>query len=178
MAPRGRERRTRGPQTPPQLQARELRHPCLLTRRVLAQESGAEAKLEIAVAHALGLGNDEYEMLLAHFDRLPESFREELMKGYSGGNGHSRTLNGAATDLPTREQPGLAGLGAKIPNHYTAKLSKLDLDVARAVPPGGNWKNIPHEIPSKRLEQIRVSFAAGEGSRSTEQHEQHPSRAC
>src|ERR1019366_7782858 len=56
---------------------------------------------------------------------------------------------------------------ARIPNHYSAKLSKLDLEVAVAVPPGGNWKNIPVHVPSQRLEQIRVSFAAGEGSRST-----------
>lgn len=36
-----------------------------------------------------------------------------------------------------------------------------------SVPQGGNWKNIPESIPSKRLDQIRASFARGEGSRST-----------
>ena len=161
----------------PQLENRELVQSLAgLTRRVLAQETGVEAKLEIAVAHALDLGSDDYEMLLAHFDRLPESFREQLLKDYSGGNGRSRLVNGAANGLPARNQPGLAGLAPTIPNHYTAKLSKLDMDVARAVPPGGNWKNIPHEIPSKRLEQIRVSFAAGEGSRSTYYGRLHPDR--
>jgi Alw26I/Eco31I/Esp3I family type II restriction endonuclease len=55
----------------------------------------------------------------------------------------------------------------KIANHYTPRLSQLDLMMVRAVPPGGNWKNIPESIPSKRLEQIRISFAAGMGSRST-----------
>lgn len=55
----------------------------------------------------------------------------------------------------------------QIPNHYTHKLSELDLLMVKAVPPGGNWKNIPHSIPSKRLQQIRESFAAGKGSRST-----------
>lgn len=54
-----------------------------------------------------------------------------------------------------------------IPNHYSAKLSALDLDMVRCVPPGGNWKNIPETIPSRRLDQIRASFAAGGGSRST-----------
>jgi len=54
-----------------------------------------------------------------------------------------------------------------IPNHYSAKLSALDLEMVRAVPPGGNWKDIPASIPSKRLDQIRASYAAGEGSRST-----------
>ncbi|MES1222460.1 MAG: DNA (cytosine-5-)-methyltransferase, partial [Bacteroidota bacterium] len=36
-----------------------------------------------------------------------------------------------------------------------------------SVPPGGNWKNIPHNIPSKRIAQIRESFSQGKGSRST-----------
>jgi len=54
-----------------------------------------------------------------------------------------------------------------IPNHYSANLSKLDLEMVRCIPPGGNWKNIPVTIPSKRLEQIRRGFAAGNGSRST-----------
>jgi DNA (cytosine-5)-methyltransferase 1 len=39
--------------------------------------------------------------------------------------------------------------------------------MAVTIPPGGNWKNIPHSIPSKRLEQIRISYKNGGGSRST-----------
>ncbi|MGH2414102.1 MAG: DNA cytosine methyltransferase, partial [Microcystaceae cyanobacterium] len=54
-----------------------------------------------------------------------------------------------------------------IPNHYSAKLSDLDLKMVVNIPPGGNWKNIPIFIPSKRLEQIRESYAKGGGSRST-----------
>jgi len=42
-------------------------------------------------------------------------------------------------------------------NHVTYALSKNDLRMVRSVPPGGNWKNIPTDIPSKRLEQIRKS---------------------
>jgi DNA (cytosine-5)-methyltransferase 1 len=56
---------------------------------------------------------------------------------------------------------------ATIPNHVTARLSELDMLIARSVPPGGNWKNVPLDVPSKRLDQIRESFARGEGSRST-----------
>ncbi|WP_425989977.1 DNA (cytosine-5-)-methyltransferase [Afipia sp. DC4300-2b1] len=54
-----------------------------------------------------------------------------------------------------------------IPNHVSAKLSNLDLRFAESVPPGGNWRDIPESVPSERLAQIRVSAAAGEGSRST-----------
>jgi len=39
--------------------------------------------------------------------------------------------------------------------------------MVKSVPEGGNWKDIPEAIPSKRLEQIRESFKRGEGSRST-----------
>jgi DNA (cytosine-5)-methyltransferase 1 len=55
----------------------------------------------------------------------------------------------------------------KIPNHYSSNMSELDMRIIRAVPPGGNWKDIPLEVPSKRIAQIRESFAQGKGSRST-----------
>jgi DNA (cytosine-5)-methyltransferase 1 len=61
-----------------------------------------------------------------------------------------------------------------ISQHYSAKLSENDLQMAIHIPPGGNWKNIPLHVPSKRLEQIRSSFAAGEGSRSTYYGRLHP----
>ena len=52
-------------------------------------------------------------------------------------------------------------------NHYASKLSDLDMQIVEHVPPGGNWKDIPESVPSKRLEQIRESYKAGKGSRST-----------
>lgn len=54
-----------------------------------------------------------------------------------------------------------------IQNHKTAKLSDLDMMIVKSVPPGGNWKNIPEDIPSKRIAQIRESYSLGKGSRST-----------
>lgn len=54
-----------------------------------------------------------------------------------------------------------------ITHHIAAPLSALDMAVAEAVPPGGNWKDVPTTIPLKRLQTIRDSFARGEGSRST-----------
>jgi DNA (cytosine-5)-methyltransferase 1 len=54
-----------------------------------------------------------------------------------------------------------------IPNHKCSKLSDLDMAIVHSVPPGGNWKNIPLSIPSKRIDQIRESYAQGKGSRST-----------
>lgn len=54
-----------------------------------------------------------------------------------------------------------------IANHVASKLSALDLQIARHVRPGGNWKDVPPDVPSARIAQIRVSAAAGEGSRST-----------
>jgi DNA (cytosine-5)-methyltransferase 1 len=53
------------------------------------------------------------------------------------------------------------------PNHYSAKLSELDLEIIEHIPPGGNWKNVPPSIDCARLETIRASYARGEGSRST-----------
>jgi site-specific DNA-cytosine methylase len=42
-------------------------------------------------------------------------------------------------------------------NHITYPLSELDLRMVKCVPQGGNWKNISIDIPSKRLEQIRIT---------------------
>lgn len=39
--------------------------------------------------------------------------------------------------------------------------------IVKSVPPGGNWKNLPEDIPSKRIAQIRESYHQGKGSRST-----------
>jgi len=45
----------------------------------------------------------------------------------------------------------------KIYNHIAPKFSKLEWSMVESIPPGGNWKNIPESVPSKRLEQIRKS---------------------
>lgn len=63
-----------------------------------------------------------------------------------------------------------------IENHNCAGLSELDLRIARAVPPGGNWRDIPEDVPSDRIAQIRLSAAAGKGSRSTYYGRLHPNR--
>jgi DNA (cytosine-5)-methyltransferase 1 len=41
--------------------------------------------------------------------------------------------------------------------HTAYSISELDMAMIKAVPPGGNWKNIPESVPSKRLDQIRIS---------------------
>lgn len=45
----------------------------------------------------------------------------------------------------------------KIYNHIAPGLSALEMQMAQHIPAGGNWQNIPDNIPSKRLEQIRKS---------------------
>jgi DNA (cytosine-5)-methyltransferase 1 len=45
----------------------------------------------------------------------------------------------------------------KLYNHISPRLSDLEWEMAKHIPPGGNWQNIPITIPSKRLEQIRKS---------------------
>lgn len=54
-----------------------------------------------------------------------------------------------------------------ITDHAAGTLSDLDRRVVTAVPPGGNWRDIPIDIPSKRLDQIRRGARLGLGSRST-----------
>ena len=54
-----------------------------------------------------------------------------------------------------------------VTDHFAAALSNLDQEMINHVPPGGNWRDIPPSIPSRRLEQIRANSKAGRGSRST-----------
>jgi DNA (cytosine-5)-methyltransferase 1 len=52
-------------------------------------------------------------------------------------------------------------------DHISGRLSPLDRQIVATVPPGGNWRNLPPDFPSRRIEQIRRSAADGQGSRST-----------
>lgn len=54
-----------------------------------------------------------------------------------------------------------------VTDHVAGVLSALDRSVVSAVPPGGNWRDLPEDFPSQRVQQIRASAARGEGSRST-----------
>lgn len=45
----------------------------------------------------------------------------------------------------------------KIYNHIAPVLSDLEWEMAKHIPAGGNWQNIPEHIPSQRLTQIRKS---------------------
>lgn len=46
-------------------------------------------------------------------------------------------------------------------NHTTFKLSDLDLEMIRAVPPGGSWKDIPQETVEKSKRLTRITQTGG-----------------
>jgi DNA (cytosine-5)-methyltransferase 1 len=129
-----------------------------LADQTAAGDSGAINRLEVEVAQLYGLGRDDMAELLCSFAKIEADEVKELLS-------MSEWDNAARTTPPQN---------VKIGNHYSASLSELDLTIARAVPPGGNWKNIPVHVPSQRLQQIRESYAAGEGSRSTYYGRLHP----
>lgn len=45
----------------------------------------------------------------------------------------------------------------KLYNHVSAGFSQLEWQMVKHIPEGGNWQNIPEDIPSQRLVQIRKS---------------------
>jgi DNA-cytosine methyltransferase len=49
----------------------------------------------------------------------------------------------------------------EILNHTSFKLSNLDLEMVRAVPQGGNWKDIPQETINKSKRLIRIKETGG-----------------
>jgi DNA (cytosine-5)-methyltransferase 1 len=129
-----------------------------LVDKSAAGDAQASNRLEVAVAQLYGLGRKDMTELLCSFAKIES---EEV----------SEFLSMPEWDRAARTSP---PQNVKIWNHYSASLSELDLMIARAVPPGGNWKNIPQSVPSQRLQQIRESYAAGEGSRSTYYGRLHP----
>lgn len=125
--------------------------------QALAGDATAESRVEALVARDVyGLSRCELEMVLSLFAKVTAPERDEILAAYGAIETSVQVPEAQSTEVRLR-----------IPNHICARLSALDMEMVLAVPPGGNWKNIPESIPSKRLEQIRVSFKAGEGSRST-----------
>lgn len=129
-----------------------------LVDRSIAGDAQASTRLEVEVAQLYGLDREDMAELLSSFAKIEGNEVSELLSIPEWG----------------RVEKALRPQEVKIWNHYSASLSELDLMIAHAVPPGGNWKNIPKSVPSQRLQQIRESYAAGEGSRSTYYGRLHP----
>ena len=132
---------------------------------LLADPRRGQARLEALVAtDAFGLCERELVAVMGAFPGLSIPERREIVSEFCALAHEDRA---PATPTPSGPNHDVKSGVHEIPNHVSARLSELDLRMVRAVPQGGNWKDIPESIPSKRLEQIRASFRRGEGSRST-----------
>lgn len=54
-----------------------------------------------------------------------------------------------------------------VTDHDAGTLSELDLLAISHIKPGGNWRDLPEDFPSKRVQQIREGARAGTGTRSS-----------
>ena len=96
-----------------------------------------EFKIEAYVAKIVyGLDKEEFVFIVNSFQKLKDTEREKLLMEY-------QRLEGRRTD-------GSIGK-VKIFNHLSSSLSEMDMTIVRSVPAGGNWKNIPEDIPSKEF---------------------------
>jgi Alw26I/Eco31I/Esp3I family type II restriction m6 adenine DNA methyltransferase len=140
-----------------------------LVNKCLAGCEKSRFEVEILVAQAYGLVLDDFKLLLSAFDKLTDGEINALLgeTWTNLENLHKSKASNKSNAEPVAAPQKILQNEKKLPNHYSPSLSDLDLIMVRAIPPGGNWKNIPESIPSKRLEQIRSSCAAGQGSRST-----------
>lgn len=132
-----------------------------MMKNVMVAPERSQARLEALVAHhAYGLTEDEFRAVVGAFVKLTDKERDAILREYELVVAESRSDEHEESAVPNEDAVG-------IPNHFSARLSELDMRMVHAVPEGGNWKDIPESIPSKRLDQIRESFKRGEGSRST-----------
>lgn len=122
---------------------------------ILNNQPDKELLLEAYVAkNVYKLSKEELIIVVDSFEKMTKEEKTRLLQYYDNIN-TEKELNNKNIG------------GVKIPNHLTSTLSELDMMIVHSVPPGGNWKNIPENVPSRRIEQIRESFKAGKGSRST-----------
>ena len=131
----------------------------LVEQQLRAPNAKNEALIEIAVFRWYGVPAEIYEKML---DQLANNAPSDVAEI------RNAIVESLSDDAYIE--------GGEIKNHYASNLSELDLIICRAVPPGGNWKDIPVDVPSERLKNIRMSFARGEGSRSTYYGRLHPDR--
>jgi len=136
-----------------------------LVDQAIQGNRSAEAGIELEVAALYGLSHPELMVLVEHFPGLDNDFVDRLC---------TTLQTSTIKDSDAVQKNKMSEI--RIPNHYTARLSELDLRTAIAVPPGGNWKNVPEDVPSNRIRSIRESYAAGGGSRSTYYGRLHPDR--
>ncbi len=127
--------------------------------KILRGKVSSHELVEALVAkHIYGLSFDEFEIIIDTFEKITEEEKKSLLQEY-------KDIKDRYSEVSCDESH--AGSSVEISNHFSARLSELDMSIVRCVQPGGNWKQIPTSIPSKRVETIRQSYARGEGSRST-----------
>lgn len=120
----------------------------------LSGDERSESYIEAFVSrNVYGLSISDLRTILDQFSHVTKSERDLILSAYKQLENTSGDTSSSAKN--------------SIPNHTSARLSDTDMKMVLAVPQGGNWKNIPESIPSKRLDKIRASYKAGEGSRST-----------
>jgi Alw26I/Eco31I/Esp3I family type II restriction m6 adenine DNA methyltransferase len=140
-----------------------------LVDRCCEKPGDLHPELETRVARIYGLSREEFGVLISSFAKFEPEEKDRLLAPEFWEGELETAGNASPTVTTNRQQPTI-----RIPNHFTPGLSELDLRMVKAVPPGGNWKDIPKSIPSERLAQIRESYANGEGSRSTYYGRLHP----
>ncbi len=90
-------------------------------RAAMTAGEEASARLEVAVARAYGINRDTLAAIIDQFPKVDPSERQAVLELDAMG-----------------QRPPIV-----IPNHACASLSELDRMIALAVPPGGNWRDIP-----------------------------------
>ena len=96
-----------------------------------AYDENLEAKIDWAVFKIFDLNDKEIDFIIKEL-KLGEDYLKKI-KSF------------------TNEIPSYGGVS----NHLTAPLSELEMRMVRAIPEGGNWKNIPDDVQSDRVNQIK-----------------------
>ncbi len=102
--------------------------------------------LEVIIAKGYSLSSKEFELILTD---IKHPYISEALKYFK----FHENAKAASIEIKNHR---------KLSNHNKPSLSVLDAAIISYIPQGGNWRNVPEHIPSKRLDQIReMSKARG-----------------
>lgn len=150
---------------------KKLKESSLLENAVNYAKKGntlVELLIEAIVAKEFyTLASNELECILNQFPKISSEEKELIMKFYYLLEKYKTPTIDMLIRKVNKKMNFNDNKKLLIPNHFASKLSELDMQIILNVPPGGNWKNIPEDIPSNRVKQIRQSYKEGKGSRST-----------
>src|SRR5699024_320551 len=136
-----------------------------LVKQNIENEYSEERNSEInALVESLFLNENKKTTL--KYDDLKQDNSKTNSPLYNYSNHIIKGLNTTKSKLTNKVLDAIKDKQYKVNNNYILnnkafKMSELDMEIRRSVPPGGNWKNIPQETMNKSKRLLGIQDSGG-----------------